>query len=80
LLSVFSRINIDTKTKLSLFDSQVVPIILYSSEVWGIFNIKEIDKLHSKFCKYVLGVRQATSSVAVLGELGRFPLSVKNEH
>ena len=31
LLSVFSRINIDTKTKLSLFDFLVVAIILLSS-------------------------------------------------
>ena len=76
MLSVFSRIHIDTKTKLSLFDSLAVSIILYSSEVWGIYTITEIDKLHLTFCKYVLGVRQTTSDVVVLGELGRFPLTV----
>jgi len=59
-------IHIDTKTKLSLFDSLVVPIIPYSSEVWGIYNTKEMAKLHLKLCKYVLGVRQTTSNVAVL--------------
>jgi hypothetical protein len=76
LLSVFSRIKLDIKTKLSLFDSLVVPILLYGSEVWGIYNCKEIDKLHLRFCKIVLGVRPQTSNAAVLGELGRFPLSV----
>ena len=52
--------------KLSLFDSLVVPIIPYSSEVWGIYDTKEMDQLHLKFNKYVLGVRQTTSNVAVL--------------
>ena len=76
LMSLFTRIDLDVKTKLSLFDKMVVPIILYSSEVWGVCEYKEIDKIHIKFCKYILGVKNQTPNVAVLGELGRFPLSV----
>jgi len=74
LLSIFSRVKLDVKTKLSLFDSLVAPIILYGSEVWGIYDISIIDKLHYKFCKN--SVKQSTSNYAVLGELGRFPLAV----
>ena len=62
----------DVKTKLSLFDTLVVPIILYGSEVWGAYNIKEVDKLHIKFCKLILGVRPQTSNVAVFGDLEDF--------
>jgi hypothetical protein len=76
LLSVFNRVKIDLKTKLSMFDTLVVPILLYGSEIWGVYNYKEIDKLHLRFCKYILGVRPQTSNVAVFGELGRKPLSV----
>ena len=76
LLSVFSRISLDIKTKLSLFDSLVVPIILYGSEVWGVYNLREVDKLHLKVCKLILGVRPQTSNTAVLGEFGIFPLSM----
>ena len=78
LLSVFSRLSIDIKTKLSLFDALVVPIILYGSEVWGVYSActAEVDKLHYKFCKTLLGVRPQTSNAAVLGELGRFPLAL----
>ena len=76
LSSIFSKVKLDIKTKLSLFDSLVVPIILYASEIWGIYNIDEVDKLHFKFCKTILGVRSQTSNAAVLGELGRFPLSI----
>ena len=60
----------------SLFDTMIVPILLYGSEVWGVYNFKEVDKLHIKFCKYILGVRQQTPNMAVYGELGRLPLSV----
>ena len=35
-----------------------------------------IDKIHIKFCKILLGVRQQTPNSAVYGELGRFPFSV----
>ena len=76
LLSLFENINLSIKIKLSLFDAMVSPILLYGSEVWGAYNCKEIDKLHVKFCKYILGVKKQTPNCAVYGELGRLPLSV----
>ena len=80
LLSVCSRLNLDIKTKLSLFDALVAPIIIYGSEIWGAYDIQEVDKLDYQFCKIVLGVRPQTSNAAVLGELGRVPLSVIARH
>ena len=51
LLTLFDKINLDIKCKLSLFDSMIVPIILYGSEVWGIYNFKAVEKLHLRFCR-----------------------------
>lgn len=76
LLTVFDKEHLDVRTKLKLFDTMVVPILLYGSEVWGVYNITFIDKLHIRFCKYILGVKAQTPNAAVYGELGRFPLSV----
>ena len=76
LHSLFSRIYFDVNTKLLLFDRLVVPILLYGSEVCGIYDMKEIDKVHIKFCKSILGVRPQTPNLAVFGELGRLPLSL----
>lgn len=76
LLALFKRLSFDVKTKLALFDSLVTPIILYGAKVWGIYDIKNIDRIHIKFCKAILGVKQQTPNSAVYGELGRFPLSV----
>jgi hypothetical protein len=35
-----------------------------------------IEKLHTSFCKYILGVSKKSTNSAVMGELGRFPLGL----
>ena len=32
------------------------------------------DKINLKFCKFILGVNSKSSNIAVLPELGRFPI------
>ena len=61
----------------NIFDTTVVPVLTYSSEVWGYEPRDEIETVHLKFCKYILGVGTTTPNVAVLGELGRFPIFVQ---
>ena len=67
LLSLIKRVSFDLKTKISLFDSLVVPKLLYGSEVWGMQGIDCIDKVHIKFLKILLGVRPQTPNYAVYG-------------
>ena len=43
---LFERMSFDVKTKLRLFDSVVAPILLYASEVWGIYGYDNVDKVH----------------------------------
>ena len=76
LLRVFGRISCDVKTQLELFNSIVVPLILYGSDVWGIYNTHEVDKINLRFSKLILGVKQQTPNASVFDELGRFPLIV----
>ena len=76
LLKVLDRVSLDVKTQLRIFDTMITPILLYGAEVWGVYNYKDIDKLHMRFCKRVLNVRKCTPNYAVYGELGRLPLSV----
>ena len=59
-----------------LFDRTISPILCYGSEIWG-FNYSDIiETVHTKFCKRVLGVNKFTSNAAVLGDCGRYSLSV----
>ena len=53
LMTLFDRVKLDVKTKLSLFDTMIVPILLYGSEVWSVYNYKDVDKLYLRFCKYI---------------------------
>ena len=64
-----------------LFDTLVVPVILYGSEVWGAVKIyrdsEPYESLHLKFVKEILGVHSKTTNVACLKEINRTPLHLK---
>jgi hypothetical protein len=40
----------------------------------NIYSGSLCEKIHLKFCKFILGVHKRTTNIAVLSELGRFPL------
>ena len=57
-----------------IFDCKILPILLYASGIWGTHSSPDIEKVHHKFCKFILGVSSKTSNIAALGELGRYPI------
>ena len=57
-----------------LFDTLVKHVLLYGSEIWAHGGIEILEKLHLRFCKYILLVDKATWSNMVYGELGEYPL------
>ena len=63
----------------TLFDSLVRPIAEYGSEVWGYSQADDLEILHRKFCKFVLGVPRSTTNLACYGELARFPLAIRRK-
>ena len=81
--------SIKTFFFLHIFDHCIKPIVLYACENWGVFNISqkrktlpmfdifkelEMEKLNLKYCKHILGVAYLCTNIAVLSELGRYPL------
>ena len=62
---------------LKLFDSCVEPILLYGCEVWVYENVDILEKVQTKFCKFIFGVSKYSHNMPVYGELGRYPLSIK---
>ena len=75
---LFCKYQYDSKSNIlcQLFDAFVGSILSYASEIWGYSKSKEIERIHLKFCKQILKVRNTTSSMAVYGELGRYPLFI----
>jgi hypothetical protein len=70
----------DPALQLHLFDALVRPVMLYGVETWGPgalcgSGMDTCELVHRKFLRSVLGVRTGTPNVAVLGELGRFPVA-----
>lgn len=75
-------------TALKLFDTLILPILRYCSEIWSPFIVRKlnpdnifqhsdktpIEKVHLKFCRYLLGVHRKSVNAAVRAELGRRPL------
>ena len=63
-----------------LFDSIIVPIMLYGCDIWGIESVLKCkdselhEKIHVKFIKELLGVHCKTLNVACRSELGRLPI------
>jgi len=65
-----------------LFDTLFLPILLYSSEVWGAYDnidLKKwdrdpIEKLHAQFYKYYIGLNRRAPNIVSRNEVGRLSL------
>ena len=61
-----------------IFDSQIQPIYLYGSEVWGFRKHDTIEKVHLLACKLFLNVGPQTPNAIVYGECGRHPVYINS--
>ena len=77
--------QIPMKTAIYLFDAALLPIIAYSSEIWGLNATLDHDKwdktsteqVHHNFIKHILGVNRSTNNLICRADLGRYPLSIE---
>ena len=83
VISIFRALykigKIDINVFFHLFDSQVKPMLLYASEIWG--NSKEsiTEKVHMFAARKLLGVTVKTPKTLIYGELNRYPLSIDSK-
>ena len=73
-------------TYLTLFDTQIKPILLYACEAWAetikgnfddvtLLTKNKLEKFQIKTYKNLLGVSRTTSNISILLELGRYPIT-----
>ena len=76
VLRLHSRLEQMTRKK--IFDSKIQPILLYSSEVWGVLvkDNNPTESVHLFACRRFLNVAARTPNKMVYGELGRHPLQI----
>lgn len=61
---------------LKLFDAQIQPILLYGSEIWGLYPQTQIEKIHTFALKKILNVAPRTPNDIAYAETGRYPLYI----
>ena len=71
--------KVTPKIGFKLFDSFVSPVIDYACEIWSDESILQIERVHVKFLKMLLGVKMSTCNQAVYCETGRFPVVLKQK-
>ena len=58
----------------------MLPITEYGTEIWSAGNkLDIIDTFHVKYIKRLLKLRPQTATLAVLGEVGEYSISMKLE-
>ena len=70
------ELNLSIDCQLDMFDKMVIPILLYGCELWGFENLDIIERLHLKFCKFILRLKSSNPNYMIYGELARYPLYI----
>jgi hypothetical protein len=64
------------KSRFSVFDTYLSSILYYRCDIWGFHKVKDVENIHTLFCKNVLGVKKSTCNSLVDHGLGRFLLHI----
>ena len=76
LFRIFNTVELPVAQKCKLFDTLVASILNFGSELWGMHEASDIELIHTKFLRRILGVKKSTNLIALYDELGRFPLHI----
>ena len=68
--------SLDVTLFWKLFDAQIVPMIAYGSEIWGLMENEHIERVHTYAIKKLINVPIHSSNQIVYGETGRYPLFI----
>uniref|UniRef100_A0A146LJ44 Putative RNA-directed DNA polymerase from transposon X-element n=1 Tax=Lygus hesperus TaxID=30085 RepID=A0A146LJ44_LYGHE len=63
-------------SRLRLFDALVGSVLLYASEIWGIWFMEELEVVQTQFLKSVLCLSRGVPGHFLRLELGRLPIKV----
>ena len=76
LLNV-NKYDVTPRIALQLIDAFVSATLNYSNAVCGFHKSNEIERVHLKYCKSVLRVKESTCTAPVYSELRRYPIYIQ---
>ncbi len=68
--------SVHSEVFFKIYDAQILPVLMYGSEIWGYQRFDAIEKAHLFACKRLLNVGFQTPNAMVLGDLARFPIFI----
>ena len=68
--------SVHSEVFFKICDAQILPVLMYGSEIWGYQRFDAIEKAHLFACKRLLNVGFHTPNAMVLGDLARFPIFI----
>ena len=73
-----SNLNLPPDLAFKLFDHTVLPILLYSVEIWGYESVNYLEQIHCNFIKKKkkIQLRKSTPNYMIYAESGRYPLEI----
>ena len=69
LFTIFNKFDFTIKKKCDLFDSLVLPVVHYASEIWSYSSGTDVEVIHNKFCRKVLCVKSQQTYQASMENL-----------
>lgn len=79
LMKVLKNVELPVPQKFKLFDTLVASILNFGAELWGHHTAKNIELIHTKFIRHILGVKKSTNLSALYGETARFPFEIQRK-
>ena len=70
------NLNLPLGLQLHLFDHTILPIALYSCEVWGFENIQLIENLQNEFLRWITNLRKSMPIYMLHADLGCRPIEI----
>ena len=76
IISQKEKLQLPLDIFFNLFDTMVLPILLYNCEVWGYEDFEILEIFYRAFLKNTLKLNKQTPNCMVYGESGRYPLHI----
>ncbi len=64
------KLQLPVDIQLHLYDTCIMPILLYGSEVWGFSNTQNIKVFENQYFMHLIKLGSKSTNIIVLGELG----------
>jgi hypothetical protein len=69
-------LNLPVDIQLELFDTMVLPVVMYGCDVWSFEKNNILESFCLQFYKILLGLKKNTPNCILYGELCRYPIDI----